>query len=64
MPELVAQIRKSKAVDWLVHNVEFVDEAGNAIDRDALLGHTHDEHGDHVDDDDRRRRMSTPSSTP
>jgi trigger factor len=51
VPELFAQIRKSKAIDWLIHHVEFVDEAGNAIDRDVLLGHTHDEDGDHIDDD-------------
>ncbi len=51
VPELVAQIRKSKAMDWLVHHVEFVDEHGNAIDRDVLLGHTHDEDGNHVDGD-------------
>lgn len=48
--ELVSQIRKSKAMDWLVHHVEFVDEHGTAIDRDTLLGHTHDEHGNHIDD--------------
>jgi trigger factor len=51
VPELEAQIRKSKALDWLIHNVEFVDEAGTAIDRDALLGHSHDEDGNHVDDE-------------
>ena len=49
--ELVSQIRKSKAMDWLVHHVEFVDEHGTAIDRDTLLGHTHDEHGNHIDDE-------------
>ena len=47
---LVSQIRKSKAMDWLVHHVEFVDEAGTTIDRDTLLGHTHDVHGNHIDD--------------
>ncbi len=49
VPELLAQIRKSKAMDWLVHHVEFVDERGNAIDRDTLLGHAHDDQGGHPD---------------
>ena len=34
VPELAAQIRKSKALDWLLHHVELVDPAGNALDRD------------------------------
>jgi trigger factor len=50
VPELMAQIRKSKAMDWLIHHVEMVDEDGRELDRDAVLGHTHDEHGAHVDD--------------
>ena len=50
VPDLEAQIRKSKALDWLIHNVEFVDEAGTAIDRDALLGHSHDDDGNHIDE--------------
>jgi trigger factor len=48
VPELHAQIRKSKAFDWLLHHVEFVDPAGQPIDRDTLLGHSHDDH-DHDD---------------
>jgi trigger factor len=40
--EVRAQIRKSKALDWLLHHVEFVDATGNALDRDELLGHDHD----------------------
>jgi trigger factor len=51
VPELQAQIRKSKAFDWLIHHVEFVDATGAVIDRDTLLGHTHDEDGGHVDHD-------------
>jgi trigger factor len=51
VPELEAQIRKSKALDWLIHNVDFVDEDGATIDRDTLLGHGHDEDGNHVEDD-------------
>lgn len=50
VPELMAQIRKGKATDWLLHNVEMVDREGHPIDRDLVLGHTHDEHGGHVHD--------------
>ena len=52
VPELAAQIRKSKAFDWLLHHVAFVDDTGAAIDRDTLLGHTHDDDGGHGDDHD------------
>jgi trigger factor len=51
VPELVAQIRKSKALDWLIHRIAFVDPDGTPIDRDALLGHTHDEDGGHDHDE-------------
>lgn len=51
VPELHAQIRKSKAFDWLIHNVEFVDPDGGTINRDTLLGHSHDEDGGHSHDD-------------
>ena len=44
VPELIAQIKKSKATDWLLHHVEMVDREGKPIDRDLVLGHTHDEH--------------------
>jgi trigger factor len=47
VPELAAQIRKSKAFDWLLHNIDFVDPDGAAIDRDTLLGHSHDDDDDH-----------------
>jgi trigger factor len=47
VPELIAQIKKSKATDWLLHHVEMVDREGKPIDRDLVLGHTHDEHGGH-----------------
>lgn len=72
VPELVASIRKSKALDWLLHHVEFVDPDGNVLDRDFLLGHTHDEddddheHGaddEHPDDADAESAADTPSST-
>lgn len=52
LPELMAQIRKSKAMDWLLHHVEMVDHDGNQIDRDLVLGHTHDDEHDHDHDHD------------
>jgi trigger factor len=52
VPELMSQIRTSKAFDWLLHHVELVDPDGAPIDRDLVLGHTHDEHGGHIHDHD------------
>ena len=52
VPELMSQIRKSKAMDWLLHHVEMVDAAGDPIDRDLVLGHTHDDDHDHDHDED------------
>jgi len=52
IPDLVASIRKSKALDWLIHHLDFVDTDGNPIGRDELLGHGHDEHGNHIEDHD------------
>ena len=52
VPELAAQIRKGKALDWLLHHVEMVDPDGNPLDRDLVLGHTHDDHGGHSHDHD------------
>ena len=34
---LRAEIRKAKALEWLLHNVEIVDTEGVPIDRDLLL---------------------------
>ena len=45
--ELVAQIRKSKAVDWLLRNSTLVDPDGNPISADTLFG---DEDGSNGDD--------------
>ncbi len=47
--ELTAQLRKSKALDWLLRHVEIVDPDGNPIDNDLILGHDHD-HDDHDHD--------------
>ena len=50
VPELAAEVRKSKALDWLLHHVEVVDPDGTPIDRDVVLGHTHDDVDDDHDD--------------
>ena len=45
--EITAQLRKSRALDWLLENVEVVDVSGTSIDRSVLLadhGHEHDGH--------------------
>ena len=52
--ELAAQLRKSKALEWLLHRVEIVDPDGTPIDNDLLLGHGLDDHDhdhDHHDHD-------------
>lgn len=46
--DLVAQMRKSKALDWLIHNATYVDQNGATLDRDAVIGdhdHDHDHDG-------------------
>jgi trigger factor len=48
--ELLAQIKKNKALDWLVHNVDFVDENGAALPRDLVLGDTRDGDGNQIED--------------
>ena len=40
--ELSASVKKSKAFDWLLHNIEFVDSNGKKLDADTVLGHDHD----------------------
>ncbi len=50
VPELVSQVKKNKALDWLVHHVNFVDENGVTLDRDTVLGHEHSAHGEHDTD--------------
>jgi trigger factor len=44
--ELVAQIRKSKAVDWLLRNSTLVDPEGNPINADTLFGEEDGPNGD------------------
>lgn len=48
--DLKAQMRKTKALDWLLEHAEVVDEAGNVLDTDALLGKEHDHDHDHDHD--------------
>ena len=36
VPLVRSDLRKRKALDWLIEHVEIVDEQGNAIDRSAL----------------------------
>lgn len=40
--ELAAQIRKSKAVDWLLRNSQLVDPEGKAVDSKTLFGDEQD----------------------
>lgn len=44
IPDLIADLRKSKAMDWLLHHVEMVDGDGNKIDNDFVMGHSMDAH--------------------
>ncbi len=50
VPELLSGIRKSKAMDWLLHNVEMVDHEGKQLDTDLIIGHSHDDE-DHDHDE-------------
>lgn len=45
--DLAAEIAKSKALDWLIHRVEYVDPAGNVLDRDTVIGHSEADHHNH-----------------
>jgi len=62
VPELLAQIRKSKAMDWLLHHVEMVDHEGQVIDRELVLGHTHDDDEDDEHDHDHSDHAHDPES--
>lgn len=39
--DLVWQMRKSQALDWLLHNVTYVDQNGQVMDVDDVLGPDH-----------------------
>jgi trigger factor len=51
--DLITQIKKTKALDWLLEHAEVVDPEGNPIDRELLMGdrHDHDHDHDHHDHD-------------
>jgi trigger factor len=54
--DLAAEISKSKALDWLIHRVEYVDPSGKTLDSDVVIGHSeadhnHDHDHDHSDHD-------------
>ena len=50
--DLVAQMRKSQALEWLLHNVTFVDQNGEVLSTDTVLGeHDHDHDHDGHDHD-------------
>ncbi|MEY4365174.1 MAG: trigger factor [Actinomycetota bacterium] len=42
--DLAAQIRTSKALDWMLHNVSYVDQNGRSLDTETVLGHSEDDH--------------------
>ena len=51
--DLIAQMRKSQALEWLLHNISYVDQNGAALDTDTVLGdHDHDHDHDHDDAED------------
>jgi trigger factor len=46
--DLIAQMTKSQALEWLLRNVAFVDQNGTVLDTDTVLGeHDHDHDHDH-----------------
>ena len=46
--DLVAQMKKSQALEWLLHNCVYVDQNGATLDTDTVLGeHDHDHDHDH-----------------
>jgi trigger factor len=63
--DLKAQIRTTKALDWLLEHVEVVDEAGAPLDRAPLIAgrrHTHDDHDDEHDHEHEHDEPSTEHS--
>ena len=50
--DLVAQMTKSQALEWLLHNISYVDQNGAVLDTNTVLGdHDHDHDHDHDDHD-------------
>jgi trigger factor len=57
-----SDVRKRKALDWLLERVEIVDEDGHAIDRaDLEVGQDSDEHDTETDDTDEAVAASAPA---
>ena len=50
--DLAAEISKSKALDWLIHRVEYVDPSGKTLDSDVVIGHSEADHNHDHDHDD------------
>ena len=48
--DLLAQMRKTKALDWLLDHAEVVDDTGAVLDTELLLGKNHDHDHDHDHD--------------
>jgi trigger factor len=48
--DLITQIKKTKALDWLLEHAEVVDPEGTPIDRELLMGDRHDHDHDHEHD--------------
>ena len=42
--DLSSQIRKSKALDWLLHHATYVDDKGATLDTETVLGHSEADH--------------------
>ena len=49
--DLIAQMRKTKALDWVIDHAEVVDTTGASIDTALLLGKDHDHDHDGHDHD-------------
>jgi trigger factor len=50
--DLIAQMTKSQALEWLLHNISYVDQNGAVLDTNTVLGeHDHDHDHDHDDHD-------------
>ncbi len=50
LPLVRSDIRKRKALEWLIEHVEIVDEDGNAIDQDAFTVEVEDDSAEPEDD--------------
>jgi len=44
LADLAAEVSKSKALDWLVHHVTYVDDTGKVLDGDTVVGYPEADH--------------------